>query len=249
MFNLIYSEFLKLRRTHIIPLIVLGAILIPFIQCFTIAAICNACPDESLKMQTLKNSLMNINLIQIPAVNTLIISLVASFIFIKEFTNKTNNVIYSYHISRMKIFIAKYITIFILCSILYLINFIAIVLVIYIGYGIEGLNRIFIMQLEVNLSSLLLQIFEIPIVIFIASVSKNLIIPSVYSIISAFSGFLIFNSGIYMQLIPTMLPSIPVSRILQGDPIDYIAVIITAVSTFVLFLFLCTWYWKKVDIQ
>lgn len=249
MFNLIYSELLKLRRSHIFTLILLGAVLIPFIQYFVLIDMNNEAVNEDLKILALKSYIENVNILQIPIINMSIITLVSSFIFVKEFTNKTLNVLYSYPVSRIKIFFGKFITIYILSLLLYLANFIAIISFAALSSGADGFNIIFFKQLKISLFSVLMQVFVIPIGIFIASVTKSMVIPAIYGVLSGVFSVFSFSICIYMQFVPINLPSISIDYFIKGDPIDYIACSITAGVTFILFLTLCIFYWKKADIS
>ena len=62
----------------------------------------------------------------------LIFSLIAGYVFSREFTDKTANILYAYPISRIKIFIGKLLTIYIVILFVYIIQILTTYLTLYI---------------------------------------------------------------------------------------------------------------------
>lgn len=244
MIDLVYSEFLKLKKSYIFYCILFGAVAVPiavYISSFSMEG-------KNVVQSDIYGSMINMGIMQIQILYTILFSLITSYVFSREFSDKTANILYSYRSGRIKIFFAKFITIYILVLITYLINFASIIIMMYGIFGFEGVKIIFFIQLKSSIWSALMQIFIIPVPMFLGSVSKNIIIPIIYSLIGAVSSMMIMISGIYMQFSFFMLPALPLYYFYNGDPIDYIAVFFVAGITFIISIFLNIYYWGKIDI-
>jgi ABC-2 type transport system permease protein/bacitracin transport system permease protein len=97
--------------------------------------------------------------------------LIVGYVFSREHEEKTSNILYSYPMPRIKIFMAKFITIDILIFCVYLIEIISI----YLGY--------YLLYKKLPESTFIFQYLLMPIPILIANISKNIIIPVVYGVI------------------------------------------------------------------
>lgn len=238
MFNIIYSEFLKLKKSYIIIIALIGAVFIPIVMFI-----------EMGRDTSIKNYIVNIDFFQIQIIYIVIFSLISSYIFSREFTDKTANVLYCYPISRMKVFFGKLITILILILSIYGINFLIRISILYVGWGWEEVKEVLNCEIKTLVYSLLAQLLIIPIPILIGNVSKNIIFPVIYGVIGAISSIFMLLSGIYMQCSPLMIPFLPVCYFYVGDPIDFVLVSAVGVSTFVISMFLCIYHYKNIDIS
>jgi ABC-2 type transport system permease protein/bacitracin transport system permease protein len=108
--NIIYCELLKLKKSYIIPVAVIGGMFMSIL--FGLASLV-----FKENMQTFEQYSSNLEILNILVLYTILFSLIAGFVFSREFTDRTSSVIYACSISRIKIFIGKLITIDMLISI------------------------------------------------------------------------------------------------------------------------------------
>lgn len=249
MFNIVYSEFLKIKKSYLFIITLIASIFIPVIQCIQSLSNNYDGVSEALRYTLMKGYRVNIEVVSFQFLYTVFLSLIAGYIYSREFTDKTANIIYTYPISRTKIFIGKLITLYIIIIFIYIIQFLAVYLTVYIAWNQLPPKNIIITDLKVNIYSALVQFLIMPIPILIGSISKNIIFPVVYGILGAVSSSFMMFTGIYMQCSPFMLPALPIYYFHIGDPIDFILTITNAVLTFTISMFLCIYYYNKLDIN
>lgn len=249
MLNIVYSEFLKLKKAYLLIILFFCAFFIPIIMLITSLSYDYSGISTALRESLIKNYRTSIELACFQCLYIILFSLVAAYIFSREFTDKTANIIYSYPASRVKVFIGKLFVLFALIMFTYFIQFIATYLTLYIAWHELPSKTFIITDIKVNIYSALLQLISIPIPILIANITKDIIFPVVYSIIGVISSSFIMLAGIYMQCSPLLLPALPVYYFYKGDPIDYILTISSGIITFGLFLGLCLYHWNNSDIN
>lgn len=254
MFNTIYSEFIKLKKSYVFIIALIGGLIMPGIQ-FVGAVLgdYNTVVPQMYRERFLKQYIVNIEVMSFQFVYVIIFSLIAAYVFSREFTDKTSNILYTYPISRIKIFIGKFITICMLILFVYLIQFLTAYLGLYIIWGMFPDKEFIINDLKVNIYSIVLQFLLIPVPVFIANITKNIIFPIVYGALGTVSGMLLVGSAmsgsIYAQFSPLILPVLPFYHYHMGDPIDFVITSVSAGSTFILFMFLCICYVNNTDIN
>lgn len=246
MTNIIYSEFIKLKKSFIIPLVLLGGLAIPSMYFFSYFSVDYVTLRQSTSA---KDILSNINIMQIQILDTILFSLIAGYIFSREYTNKTVSTLYSYPISRFKIVICKAIVVFVLVAIVYFLNLSASLITILTTLGMEELKNIFYIEFKTCLISAILQIFILPLSMFIGMVSENLIIPIIYGVIGTVSSMFLMVTDVWMQLSPFMFPVMPFYHLFRGDPIDYIAVSLSGGIVFLGSITSIIVYLKNCDIN
>lgn len=246
MTNIIYSEFIKLKKSFIIPLVLLGGLAIPSMYFFSYFSVDYVTLRQSTSA---KDILSNINLMQIQILDTILFSLIAGYIFSREYTNKTVSTLYSYPISRFKIVICKAIVVFVLVAIVYFLNLSASLITILTTLGMEELKNIFYIEFKTCLISAILQIFILPLSMFIGMVSENLIIPIIYGVIGTVSSMFLMVTDVWMQLSPFMFPVMPFYHLFRGDPIDYIAISLSGGIAFLGAITSIIVYFKNCDIN
>lgn len=253
MFNVVYSELLKLKKTYILIITLISGLLMPGVQ--FAGAVHNdfsQIPGE-VKERYMMNHILNVEIMSFHFMYIVIFSLIAAYIFTREFTDKTTNILYSYPIDRVQILIGKYIVVCILVLLVYVIQFIASYLGLYIIWRQLPSADFISNDIKVNLYSALLQFIIIPIPIFIGNVTKNIIFPIVYSVLGVAAGMVLLmfmsKGSIYGQICPLILPALPLYYYHIGDPIDYVIAIGSGVITFVLFTFLCIYNCRNVDVN
>lgn len=249
MFNIVYSEFLKLKKSYLIIVTLIISIFIPVFQC--IGALSNDYSGISdvLRNTLIKNYRANIEMICFQCLYIIFFALIASYIFSREFTDKTANILYTYPLSRTKIFIGKLLTLYMIIMFVYIVQFAATYLTLYIAWGEFPPKDFIVTDIKVNIYSALLQFVLVPIPILIGNITKNIILPVVYGILGAASNMFIMMAGIYMQMSPLMLPALPIYYFYKGDPIDFVLTTASVVLTLVISMFLCIYHYNKIDIN
>lgn len=253
MFNIIYSEFLKLKKSYILAIVLIGGVLLPGVE-FASAIRQDFSDLSQVQIQVfIKNQMINTEMLSFQFLFILIFPLIVGYVFTREFADKTANILYAYPISRIKIFIGKFVTVGILIMLTYLIQFFISYLTVYIVFGVLPSTEYIIKDIKVYVYSALLQLLLIPIPVLIANIAKNIIAPIVCGVLGSVIGLgsivILMKGSIYGQLCPLILPALPFYHYHMGDPIDYIAAVGSAVITFSLFLFLCIYYSSNSDIN
>lgn len=249
MFNIIYSEFLKLKKSYIIILALIISVFIPIFQCIVSLSNDYSNISDTLRYTLIKDYRINVELICFQFLYVVFFSLISSYIFSREFTDKTTNILYTYPISRTKIFIAKLITVYILILAVYFIQFMTAYVTLYICWGYFPAKNFITEDIKVNTYSLFAQLLLMPIPILIGNISKNIILPVVCGTLASISNMFIILTGIYMQMSPLMLPAIPVYYFHVGDPLDFIIITVNTILTFCISIFICICHYNHVDIK
>ena len=251
MLNIIYSEILKLKKSYILIIALISGVLIPSTR-----LISNIMNDYSIvplndRWRFFQEDVFDIDRMSVLMVYIIIFCLIAAYIFSREYTDKTSNILYTYPISKKKIFLGKFITIYMLIVFVYLIQILTTYLGLYIEWGVLPPIKFIIKDIKVNIYSMLLQFLLIPIPVLIANITKNIVFPIIYGLLGDVMMGLLLGSGanIYSQFFPLTLPTLPFYYYHKGDPIDFVVTIIGAVITFCLFMFLCIYHHSNVDIE
>jgi bacitracin transport system permease protein len=193
----------------------------------------------------------NIHQMNFSILDIILFSLISAFVFSREFTDKTANILYTYPISRMKIFISKLITVYILIFFVYFIQCISIYLSYYIANGIIP-SRILIMNdIKANMVSILFQFLLVPIPILIANVTRNIMMPLVYGILCFITSGFIGSSSPYAEYIPFMVPQISALYFYFPKNINFNFNhgIIYSTLCFMVFMFISIFEFNKKDID
>ncbi|MBU3100081.1 MULTISPECIES: ABC transporter permease [Clostridium] len=253
MFNLIHCEFLKLKKSYLFLTIAI-IILIPPILLY-------------IKWHSEYNLIIwDMYLFQEEISSTALINLpmyvfISSYIYTREFSYNTAQTLFSYSISRPQIFISKFLTIVIMTSCIMILQLLFAVLAGLLLPHEPLTMGIVLGYLKINIYILVAQYAILPIAIFIAQVSRNIILPMVYGgIITVFnicvpqlkSGIIeylpitypiqimtnSFKTNIYRQDIMIINNSIPLSSVS----------IVLAILTFIIGITMCITYYLKTDI-
>ena len=136
MFNIIYSEFIKLKKSYILIIALFSGVLMPGIQFVAdMASHRNELVALTERVGFLEDRIVDIDRISVLFVYIIIFCLIAAYVFSREYTDKTANILYAYPISRIKIFFGKLITIYILIVFVYIIQILTTYLGLYIVWG------------------------------------------------------------------------------------------------------------------
>ncbi|MBW6410739.1 ABC transporter permease [Clostridium weizhouense] len=240
MLNVIYSEFLKLKKSYIILLVLIGGSVNPGFMDLAIMV-------SGEKNRTFEKYVYNIELINFSLIYGILFALIAGYIFCREYSDKTASTLYAYPISRVKIFIGKLIIIYALITIVYFIQMVTMYLGYYMLYGsIE--YKLIINDIKVNICSLLFQFLLIPIPIFIANISKNIVLTVSYGILSfIITASLTRMKSFYIKYIPLLTPYFCAKNFYYPGKVDMMAAITSGIICFVISIALCIYQYNKTD--
>lgn len=198
----IYCEFYKLRKTKIYPITIIAGMFFPVL--LIISSIWTGFKYDW------KIYIAIIKFIMFSTVSISLFTLVSAFVFSREYTEKTSNVLFSYPISKGKIFISK---LFVIFSIIFLVYLVQFILVFGVGSFLkQGMFTTYYIQenFKVYGLSLLFQFSIIPFSILFSNITRSIMLPVVYSIIIFIINlFLIIVDASKFSFVPTLLPMMP----------------------------------------
>lgn len=244
MLNMIYSELLKLKNTYMIIIVLIGGTVSTVIMVL-------ARFISSEHMMTFEKYAYNIEQMNFLILYIVLFSIIVSFVFSREFTDKTASVLYSYPTSRIKIFMSKLITVYILIFIVYVIEIASIPLGYYFLTGSIPAESLMIRDIKANLYSLFFQFLLIPIPVLIANISKNNILPIVYGILGFISTAYMSDAddSLYGRYYPLLSPFFSAKYFYNSERINLNCITIIGTSCFILFLFISIYEFNKKDID
>lgn len=238
LFNIIYCELLKLKKSYIVHIAFFAGIFISILMFFG-----GLMDNERHKLFV--NYSSTIEMINIILLYTILFSLIAGYVFSREFTDKTASTLYAYSISRTKILIGKLIAIYILIFFVCLIRITST----YVGYYIlthtlpEG-DFIF-RHVKHSLYSLFFEFLLVPIPILVTNLTKNIIFPVVYGIIGTIA---ITTLGNRIQYFPLITPYKAIEKLYRPNLVDIKYSIISGVLCFIVSISICIYQYNKEDI-
>ncbi|KAJ50972.1 bacitracin transport system permease protein [Clostridium tetanomorphum] len=242
MYNAIYCEFLKIKRSPIFLVLIIGALAEPLLMLW----------GQIFRRDIVEwDSYMgNIEAMTFLVVGLLLFTLVASYIYTREFTERVAYTTYAYPLSKTKVFICKLITVFACIAFVYIFQFVAILIT---GSIIdhEPLAKDFlILNIKIYCYSMLFQFTIAPLGILMGSISRNLIVPMAYSVIGTIVTISIaeFNEGnIYFPLYYPAMPVMSAAKNNMRIVINNQSIVI-AVVFFIITFTICIIYYERSDI-
>lgn len=236
MFNLVYSEILKLKKSSTMLYLVLGSIAFPifFILLMFITR-------NKLSWKSYANNQEDVMFM---AVGIIIFTLLSSYIFLREYSDNTIRILYSYPVSKISIFISKLLVIYIIIALVYILHFI----VVFTG-GILILKEpisaeFFLVHLDLYIFSVILQFSIIPILVFFINISKNSILSALLGIFALGINFYAYVTHRY-EYCPFLLPYMPFMKLYK--PICITNTIELALGVFGIGVILCIFQSLKVE--
>ncbi|OFI05996.1 ABC-2 family transporter protein [Clostridium acetireducens DSM 10703] len=243
MYNAVYCEFLKLKRSPISLLLILGIVAEPLIMLF----------GQLYRQDIVEWEIYmgNIEAMMFLVMGLIFFTLIASYTYAREFTERVSCITYSYPISKTKVFVAKLLTLFTCIFIVYVLQFITMIIT---GCSIdhEPLDMNFVMlNIKIYFYSMLFQFAITPLAIFITSVSKNLVLPMIYSIIGTLINLVVGQNQDYSVYFPLCYPSVPLMS-LKFNNMKLIInkyTIEIAIVFFIITILASIFYYEKCDIS
>lgn len=125
MLNLIYCELLKLRHSKMIPISILGAMAVPFMLFVEVVQTHTEHPEEKIMLDMVYgNSVLYMLLLA----NMMVSVAIASYLFSREYAESTWKTILPLPISRTKVLVGKFCTLFLWDLFLTLVSWLCILL-------------------------------------------------------------------------------------------------------------------------
>jgi bacitracin transport system permease protein len=176
-------------------------------------------------------------------VGIIVFILLSSYIFLREYSDNTLKVLYSYPVSKTSIFISKVLTIYILIALIYLLHFIIV-----FGSGLlvihESLTKVFFYKhMLAYISSMIFQFSLVPLLIFLINIFKNTTASAMISVFALFSNFYMYEIGRYNYW-PFILPYIPIMNLSRA--IDIISTMNLSIGVFITGTLLCIFQLTRV---
>jgi len=264
MYNAIYCEFLKLKRSKFYLFLLIVTCLFPLSSCDNFLGTNRTIHWTSYIFQAWQ---FTPGFLSIP-VSTLIVS----YIFTKEFHFKTMSTLFCYPLSKTKVFFSKLIASGILIAFYILFQFLLVILIGLLLKHDELTSQIFFGYLKINLYELFCMCTILPIGLLISLVCKNTIVPLIYSFIISLTNmyisiyilklktdstgsFLYNNQDYFVTYYPMLVFQNCVKSIktvmnisLDSVPMQTSSILIALIS-FSIGIVLCLLYYSKCEIK
>ncbi|QUF84816.1 ABC transporter permease [Clostridium butyricum] len=242
MISLIYSEFLKLKRSSIIFFIAVGSSFMPLLLDAAILM-------SNDRHRTYESYMYNSEGISFTFMHGILFSIIAAYIFSREFNYKTSGNLYSYSYTRNQIFSGKLIVVWIIMIIITIMQWMVSNLGYCILFGVPEWNLILIDML-INIKALLFQIALVSIPVLIVNITNNIIMPVMYSVVMLIFQLITSERNFKFNVINPLLGSTSLFAEVYGEKscdIKYMA--IYAALIFLIFTTAGFYYHKKMDIN
>ena len=242
MISLIYSEFLKLKRSSIIFFIAVGSSFMPLLLDAAILI-------SNDRHRTYESYMYNSEGISFTFMHGILFSIIAAYIFSREFNYKTSGNLYSYSYTRNQIFSGKLIVVWIIMIIITIMQWMVSNLGYCILFGVPEWSLILIDML-INIKALLFQIALVSIPVLIVNITNNIIMPVMYSVVMLIFQLITSERNFKFNVINPLLGSTSLFADAYGEKscdIKYMA--IYAALIFLIFTTAGFYYHKKMDIN
>lgn len=242
MLNIIYAELLKLKKTYITIAILIGGTIMTLIM-----ALARLISEKDMEFEKYIYNIEQVNYLMLFVV---LFPLIAGYVFSREYSDKTASTLYSYPISRMEVFMAKYFTVNILIFLVYALQTLSMPLSFYFLHGNFPEGQLIITDLKASLLSMFFQFLIIPIPILIANLSKNIMFPIVYGMLGFITTIVVGGNDTYSysQYYPIASPYFSTMYINSPERINFSLIMIINLMCFILFMSLCIYEFSKKDI-
>ncbi|MCM3767265.1 ABC transporter permease [Neobacillus niacini] len=252
MYNVMYCEFLKLKKSYFYLLLLIGI-------CFFPALMCLGWLGQGAYVYW-NRYIFQVEQMTYLFSGTILYVLIAAYIYSREFSCGAANTLFSYPVSRAKIFMAKFIII-----VLFIFGAIILQLLLTILGGLllphEPLTMAIMEEhLKINLLVLLLQCSLLPVAILITLLSRNIIMPIIYGAFVTIVNVCIMglNLDSVAKYIPTLYPITTLFHSFTTDSqgkMEFVHFTLSnysisiAAITFIVSMALCIIYYLKTDID
>lgn len=242
MLNVIYSELLKLKRSNCALMTLTSALGMVILMNIAIWI-------TNDKERTFESYSYNVGQMNSIIVFSMIFCMIASYIFIREYSDKTAGTLYSYPFSRIKIFLGKLFVIYMIIVTVYFIQCISTYLSYYKLFGVLEKDQV-ILNIKVNVYSMLFQMSSIPMIVFLGNLKRNIIVPIGYEILTVIINGLCDNRYISQIKYNPFVGSVSVFKYFYGDyTLDINNMAAASIIFFVVSILICAYHFYKTDIH
>jgi len=212
--NLIYTELIKMKRSKMFLISLLGALVSPVLTFFMLIGYNNQNPDTILSF---KSFFSQTHLFIVFIIGNMLFALITTYIFNREFEEDTLKNLLTIPVGRIKLIISKLVVLFGWIQIILIFAFISVFILGSIA-GFEGINMSMIVNyIQKYIFTGLLLYLLIPSIILITILFKNYVPPLAFSIFVTM-GVVIFGQSKYLAFYPW---GIPVLMTVDGQSIVY----------------------------
>ena len=242
MLNIIYSEILKLKKSNCMAMILTAS--------FGMVILMNtAILVTGDKKRTLESYCSNIGLMNSLIIFSMFFCMIASYIFIREFNDKTASTIYSYPFPRIKIFFGKLVVVYMIIAVVYLLQSISAYFSYYKLFGTLNRDEVFL-NIKVNFYSMLFQMSSIPMIIFLVNLKKNIILPIGYEILIMIINGVHDNRFILQIKYNPLIGAQSVFRYFYEEgSLEIRSMAIASLIFFIVSIFTCIYHFCKDDVH
>ena len=244
MLNIIYSEILKLKKISYIVIILITSLFMVF---FTDAAIIII---KGLN-RTFESYSFNVCQINIRLIFTIVFCIISSDIFVREYDDKTANILYLYSFNRTKILLGKFLVIYMIIVLIYFIQCIGIYVSCYILFGSLEKSLVY-RNVQANLYSMIFEMMLIPSVIFLANLKQNLILPVSYGVLMTIINAISDKSFIAdIKYNPFVGPFFAFQYVYSevGTGFEFKYITISGIIFFIISILGCMYHFNEMDIN
>jgi len=239
----LYIEVIKLKRSTMLLVSMLGVAIAPFLNYLIFLSLKSNLPSAMSVERYFEQGYIFLTAL----IATMIFALIGTYIFDREYQEKTLENMLTIPIGRVAVIITKMIILLGWIIFLVLFTFGLTILLNYMGVFIELDSAILIKYFKIYLLTGILHFALMPVIILITLVLKSYIYSIGFSIFVTITSLVITNTK-YGELFPWSLPYLLAAY--KGDlyyPVSY--PIISIILTFIVSLTLCIVYFNKEDID
>ncbi|WP_432663576.1 ABC transporter permease [Wukongibacter baidiensis] len=243
MFRSLYIEVIKLKRSTMLLVSMLAVAVAPFLNYLIFLSLKSNLPSAMSVERYFEQGYIFLTALTA----TIIFTLIATYVFDREYQERTLENTLTIPIGRTEVIIAKMIILLGWIIFLMIFTFVLTIVLNYMGIFIELNSAILMKYLKIYILTGVLHFALTPVIIFIILVFKSYIYSVGFSIFVTITSLVITNTK-YGELFPWSLPYLLAAY--KGDlyyPVSY--PIISIILTFILSLTLCIVYFNKEDID
>lgn len=233
MFDFIYAEILKIKKSKVVLCLILTSIILPgiwfFLSLFYYPH--SAWASASIEVEDFTFLILE----------TLIFVLLSNYVFVKEYSYDTKGIEYAYPVHRIKIYVSKLLVTYMILLLIYTIHFFVVLLGLALTMTMFSIKNMLFSHFEAYLLSILLQFCIIPIMVILGNVLKKYSYSILISILIYFFTLFLFALNKYRNW-PFIFQYMPILNI---DKVGSKANGIYALITFLIaFIIGAVQYWK-----
>lgn len=245
MVSLLQCEFLKLKRSKMSIISILGAMVTPFMILVEIIKERSSNPNAVI---TFEGIFGQMNLYMILLFGLMVYTVFASYLFSREYTENTLKTILTIPLSKVSFFLSKFLTLFIWCIALSVLSWIFSLIVGW-SFGASAFSaEVVIKSLNENIIGTCLLLLVLTPFIFVSIWTKGIVIPVIMA-----AATLMFNAALSNENLAALFPwsatylfaSGKIGKTGYSQSLSMFLVILTSVIG----LTLCFWYIKKEDVK